>query len=109
MATAQAVLGLLVVRRMQRNNFDVIAPLSCALLSLPFQCALNLLKGVALLTFWKTDDESASQNIEVPGERNLPWSWDFNEGRLGQGHALWGVLAPVQGEEVGRYTSGGKR
>ncbi|CAF3542062.1 hypothetical protein QX201_013103 [Fusarium graminearum] len=80
MATAQAVLGLLVVRRMQRNNFDVIAPLSCALLSLSFQCALNLLKGVALLTFWKTDDESASQNIEVPGERNLPWSWDFNEG-----------------------------
>lgn len=65
---------------MQRNNFDVIAPLSCALLSLSFQCALNLLKGVALLTFWKTDDESASQNIEVPGERNLPWSWDFNEG-----------------------------
>jgi hypothetical protein len=77
--TIQAISGLLVARRMHRSdggNFNIPTTFVCMLLSLPFQYALEFLKIAALLTFWKADtEECASQDIEMVGESELPWSW----------------------------------
>ncbi|GKU02507.1 hypothetical protein FLAG1_04085 [Fusarium langsethiae] len=77
MVITQAVSSLLVAKRMYNNDFNVLVTFFCVLISLPFRYALEFLKIVALLTFWKTDAEGTSQAVEVIGKDNLPWSWDF--------------------------------
>ncbi|KAL6923306.1 hypothetical protein ACHAPO_001472 [Fusarium lateritium] len=72
----QAISNLLVARRMHVNNSNVFVTLFCVLVSLPFQHALELLKIVAMLTFWKTDVECTSQHdVNVPKKRSIPWNW----------------------------------
>ncbi|RGP66896.1 hypothetical protein FSPOR_6278 [Fusarium sporotrichioides] len=77
MVITQAVSSLSVAKRMYNNDFNVFVTFFCMLISFPFKYALEFLKIVALLTFWKTDAEGPSQAVEAMGEQNLPWSWDF--------------------------------
>ncbi|KAG8360661.1 hypothetical protein FVEN_g1417 [Fusarium venenatum] len=72
----QAISNLLVARRMHGNKSNVFVTLFCVLVSLPFQHVLEILKIVAMLTFWKTDVECTSQHdVNVPKKRSIPWNW----------------------------------
>ncbi|KAJ4131768.1 hypothetical protein NW768_005965 [Fusarium equiseti] len=77
----QAIVGLFVAIRMHRSDgseFNIVVTLLCLLLSLPFQYALEFVKIAAILTFWKADtEERASDDIEMTGDSELPWSWGW--------------------------------
>jgi hypothetical protein len=47
------------------------------LVSLPFQHTLEVLKVMAMLTYWKTDVECTQQDVNVPRGRSMPWNWGY--------------------------------
>ncbi|KAG8667470.1 hypothetical protein FPOAC2_12634 [Fusarium poae] len=73
----QAISNLLVARRMHGNKSNVFVTLLCVLVSLPFQHTLEVLKVMAMLTYWKTDVECTQQDVNVPRGRSMPWNWGY--------------------------------
>ncbi|KAF4970766.1 hypothetical protein FSARC_2279 [Fusarium sarcochroum] len=79
----QLLVALQVVMRVRRSGgkFNWLTILMCIILSFPAQYALELLRVVALLTFWKGKTEDCKPlDLEQRGERHEPpWIWGFME------------------------------
>ncbi|KAF5021151.1 hypothetical protein F66182_6815 [Fusarium sp. NRRL 66182] len=81
----QALVTFQLVRRVRCSggSFSYVTILVCTILCLPAQYALELLKIVALLTFWRFETEERTQtDLEHSAENHEPsWIWGFEEMR----------------------------
>ncbi|KAM0562963.1 hypothetical protein ACHAPJ_001806 [Fusarium lateritium] len=79
----QFVVAMQVATRVRDDGgkFNWFTILVCIILSFPAQYVLELLRAVALLTFWKVKTEDCKPpDLEQGGERHEPpWIWGFME------------------------------